>query len=143
MAQFNGTWEDREMDPSMGPFLDAIGLGEFKEKYAGARTTVTYEVNGDKCKISYLTSLYPDKPMVYDIEIGKPFDGKGPDGSDVKTVFTVVSDSEIREDEKTNFEDGKDRSFVITRKVNGDVMDVVVEAVSANAKMTGKMYRKK
>lgn len=26
MAQFNGTWEDREMDPSMGPFLDAIGL---------------------------------------------------------------------------------------------------------------------
>lgn len=131
------------MDPSMGPFLDAIGLGEFKEKYAGARTTVTYEVNGDKCKISYLNSLYPDKPMVYDIEIGKPFDGKGPDGSDVKTVFTVVSDSEIREDEKTNFEDGKDRSFVITRKINGDVMDVVVEAVSANAKMTGKMYRKK
>lgn len=42
-----------------------------------------------------------------------------------QTVFTVVSDSEIKEDEKTNFEDGKDRSFVITRKVNGDVMDVV------------------
>lgn len=45
---------------------------------------MTYEVNGDKWKISYLNSLYPDKPMVYDIEIGKPFDGKGPDGSDVK-----------------------------------------------------------
>lgn len=131
------------MDPSMGPFMDAIGLGEYKDKYKDARSTMTYEINGDKWKITYVSSIYPDQPMVYEVEIGKPFDGKGPDGSDVKTTITVISDSETREDEKTNFEDGKDRSFVITRKINGDVMDVVMEAVSCNAKMSGKMYRKK
>ncbi|XP_052713671.1 uncharacterized protein LOC128187311 [Crassostrea angulata] len=143
MAQFQGTWEDRELDPSALAFMDAIGLGEYKDKYKDERSTMTYEINGNKWKITYLSSMYPDQPMVYDVEIGKPFDGKGPDGSDVKTTMTVISDSEVKEDEKTNFEDGKDRSFVITRKVNGDVMDVFVEAPSYNAKMTGKMYRKK
>lgn len=62
------------------------GLGEYKDKYKDARTTVTYEVNGDNWKIKYVTSLYPDKPMEYDVTAGKEFDGKGPDGSDVKVI---------------------------------------------------------
>lgn len=61
-----------------------LGFGEFKDKYVGVRIMVIYEVNGDKCKIFYLISLYFDKFMVYDIEIGKLFDGKGLDGLDVK-----------------------------------------------------------
>lgn len=48
---------------------------------------MTYEINGDKWKITYVSSTYPDQPMVYDIEIGKPFDGKAPDGSDVKVCI--------------------------------------------------------
>jgi hypothetical protein len=39
--------------------------------------------------------------------------------------MTIVNDCEIKEDEKTNFEDGKNREFRISRKVSGDVMDVV------------------
>lgn len=62
------------------------GLGEYKDKYKDARSTVTYEVKGDNWKIKYVTSLYPDKPMEYDVTAGKEFDGKGPDGSDVKVI---------------------------------------------------------
>lgn len=40
-------------------------------------------------------------------------------------IMMVISDSEVKEDEKINFEDGKDWFFVIIWKVNGDVMDVV------------------
>ncbi|XP_061181530.1 fatty acid-binding protein, liver-like [Saccostrea echinata] len=143
MSKFNGTWEDRELDPSYEAFMDAIGLGEYKEKYRGARTTLTYEVNGENWKITWLTSLYPDNPMTCDIQIGKEFDTKGPDGSDVKATFTVISDCEIKEHEITNTEDGKNREFIITRKVNGDIMDVTMEAVTSKATMKGKMYRKK
>lgn len=63
------------------------GLGEYKDKYKDERSTMTYEINGNKWKITYLSSMYPDQPMVYDVEIGKPFDGKGPDGSDVKVCI--------------------------------------------------------
>ncbi|XP_048779731.2 uncharacterized protein LOC125683059 [Ostrea edulis] len=143
MSQFNGTWEDKGQDETFGPFMEAIGLGAFTEKYKGATSTATYAVDGKKVTLTYVTSLYPDKPMTYNITAGEEFDGKGPDGSDVKTVFTVVSDCEIKENERTNFEDGKNREFVITRKVSGDVMDVTIEAVTAKATMTGKMYRKK
>ncbi|XP_062606554.1 uncharacterized protein LOC134268324 [Saccostrea cucullata] len=143
MSQFSGTWEERETDPSMGPFMDAIGLGEYKDKYMGARSTATYDVNGDNWKIRWTTSLYPDDPMNYDIQVGKEFDGKGPGGYDLKITLTVVSDCETKEHEVTNNVDGKNREFIITRKVNGDVMDVTYEAVTSKATMKGKMYRKK
>ncbi|XP_062601398.1 uncharacterized protein LOC134263099 [Saccostrea cucullata] len=143
MSKFNGTWEDREIDPSYEPFMDAIGLGEYKEKYKGASSTATYEVNGDKWKITWLTSMYPDNPMTYEIEVGKPFDTQGPDGSDVKSTLTVISDCETKEHEITNAEDGKNREFIIIRKVNGDIMEYTIEAVASKATMKGKMYRKK
>ncbi|XP_061181590.1 uncharacterized protein LOC133190138 [Saccostrea echinata] len=143
MAQFNGTWEDRELDASFEPFMDAIGLGEYKDKYKGATSTVTYEINGNKWKVTWLSSMYPDTPMTYNIEVGKPFDSKGPDGSDVKSTVNVISDCETKEHEITNMEDGKNREFIICRKVNGDVMEYNIEAVTSKATMKGKMYRKK
>ncbi|XP_062594514.1 fatty acid-binding protein homolog 6-like [Saccostrea cucullata] len=143
MSKFNGTWVDKELDPSFDAFMDAIGLGEYKEKYRNARTTVTYEFNGENWKITWLSSLYPDKPTTVNIQIGKEFDTKGPDGSDVKSTFTLISDCEIKEHAVTNTEDGKNREFIVTRKVNGDVLDYTTEAIPSKAKMKGRMYRKK
>ncbi|XP_062574477.1 uncharacterized protein LOC134236319 [Saccostrea cucullata] len=146
MSQFSGTWEEREKDPSMGPldFFFNLGLGEYKDKYMGARWTATYDVNGDNWKISWITSLQDDPIPDYYITVGKEFYGKGPGGSDVKITLTVVSDCETREHVVTNVEDGKKREFIITRKVNGDVMDVKIEAKTPRATtMKGKMYRKK
>jgi hypothetical protein len=64
-----------------------LGLGEYKEKYKDAKSTATYEVNGNQVKVTFLSSLYPDNPMTYDITAGKEFDGQGPDGSEVKVGF--------------------------------------------------------
>ena len=87
---FRTNWVFTIWEVSTARFLSTVnlvsGLGEYKDKYKDARSTVTYEVKGDNWKIKYVTSLYPDKPMEYDVTAGKEFDGKGPDGSDVKVI---------------------------------------------------------
>jgi hypothetical protein len=48
------------------------------------KSSNTYTVTGDRIKVTFVSSAHPDKPMTYDVAPGEEFDGKGPDGSDVK-----------------------------------------------------------